>query len=546
MIKKLSIVAILALLLAACGNTGNNNGNGGNAGNQATAVEAVEVNDQPANNGSDTTLDKVINDEGSSLGLEGQFLPDFSKFFDVITSPIADWDCSGSSAAGDLSDADDDGIAKNATYTIECTKSGFLGVTEAKREGTLTMQDADDNDPHSGYTSNGSFTYSYTLMGQSYSATREFSRQWTGNAADGYGFHHTHSWTWSAAGQSYKVEHDRQGSYAPDSADDPFASGDLSEEGTIKQSVNGGDLVEVSERANLHIKDGCTPPADSGSITFTYNGTSKTFALDGCGSYGPASGQAGTAQALELTEDGDQASGSEASEDTAASAGAPFSFVPDLSGFDEILGVAAAEWDCSASSASGDVSDVDADGIAKNATYTIDCVKNVDLPAPIGQTNVHRTGTITVQDADDNDPTSGYNISGNLTYAYSAGGQNVSATREFSRQWTGNAADGYEFTQNQAWTWSAAGQSYKVASERAGSYDPDSQTDPYAAGLLSESGSVKQYVNGALQITVSETTNNLHVNESCSPAADSGSIVLSWADQSKTITFTGCGEFQVQ
>ena len=287
MIKKLSIVAILALLLAACGNTGNNNGNGGNAGNQATAVEAVEVSDQPANNGSDTTLDKVIDDKSSDLGLSGNFMPDFSKFFDVITSPIADWDCSGSSAAGDLGDADDDGIAKNATYTIECTKSGFLGITEAKREGTLTMQDADDNDPHSGYTSNGSFTYSYTLMGQSYSATREFSRQWTGNAADGYGFHHTHSWTWSAAGQSYKVEHDRQGSYAPDSEDDPFAAGDLSEAGTIKHTVKDQDnnnvLITVSESANLHLNGSCNPPADSGSITLSWPNQSKTITLTGCG-----------------------------------------------------------------------------------------------------------------------------------------------------------------------------------------------------------------------------------------------------------------------
>jgi len=544
--KKLSIVAILALLLAACGNTGNNNGNGGNAGNQATAVEAVEVSEQPANNGSDATLDKVIDDEGSSLGLEGQFLPDFSKFFEVVTSPISDWDCSGSSAEGDLSDADDDGIAKNATYTIECTKSGFMGVTEAKREGTLTMQDADDNDPASGYKSTGRITYNYTMVGQTYSATREFSRKWTGNAASGYGFHHTHSWTWSAAGQSYKVEHDRQGNYTPDSADDPFAAGDLSEQGTIKHTINGGDLVEVSERANLHLNNACTPPADSGSITFTYNGTSKTFTFDGCGSYSAASGQASAVQALEATEDGDQASGAEASEDTADSAGTPFSFVPDLSGFDEILGVAAAEWDCSASSASGDVSDVDADGIAKDATYTIDCVKNVDLPAPIGQTSVHRTGTISVQDADDNDPTSGYDASGNVTYAYTVAGQNVSAAREFSRHWTGNAAEGYDFTQDQAWTWSAAGQSYKVASERAGSYDPDSQTDPYAAGLLNETGSVKQYVNDALQLSVDEATSNLHVNESCSPAADDGSITLSWAGQSKTINFTGCGEFQVQ
>ena len=286
MMKKLTILAMLALLLAACGTTTQQTDDDGNSAiNQATAVEAVEVSDQPANSGSDTTLDKVIDDMGSDLGLSESFMPDFSKFFEIVTSPIADWDCSGSSATGDLSDADDDGIAKNATYTILCTKSALMGVTEAKREGTLTMQDADDNDPHSGYTSNGTFTYSYTFMGQTYSATRNFSRQWTGNAADGYNFHHTHSWTWSAAGKEYKVEHNRQGSYVPDSEDDPFAAGDLKETGSIEHSVDNSNVVSVGETASLHLNSSCEPAADSGSITFTVNGTDHEVEFTGCGVY---------------------------------------------------------------------------------------------------------------------------------------------------------------------------------------------------------------------------------------------------------------------
>ena len=547
MMKKLSMVALLALL-AACGTTPQGEG-GGHASNQATAVEAVEISEQPANNGSDDVADEVADENNDDLGISDPLLPDFSHFMEIVTSPVAEWDCSGSSVSGDASDADDDGIAKNATYTVLCTKSfGFAGVSpfEAKREGTLTMQDADDHDPHSGYTSSGSFTYSYTFMGQTYSATRAFTRRWTGTAGSGYGFDHTHSWTWSAAGNEYKVEHERQGSYEPDDADDPFAAGDLSETGSLKHTVNGSDLVEVRESATLHLKEGCTPPADDGTIRFTVNGTTKTYAFNGCGRYGEASGQASATQALEVTEDGDRAAGGEVSGDVADEAGASVAFVPDLSGLEEILDVPAAEWDCNGSSVAGDASDADADGIAKDATYTIDCVKNVDLPAPLGQTSVHRSGTLVVQDADDHDPTSGYDVRGDVTYAYAVAGQSVSAARTFTRHWTGTAAEGYAFTHEQTWAWSAAGQSYKVEHERQGSYEPDRWTDPYAAGLLNETGTVKQYVNDVLQLTVSETTDDLHVNESCDPAADSGSITLEFAGQSKTITFTGCGEYTVQ
>ena len=544
MMKKLSMIALLALL-AACG-TAPHGDEGGHASNQATAVEAIEISDQPANNGSDEVADEVADENKGDLGISGPVLPDFSHFMEVVTSPVAEWDCSGSSVSGDASDADDDGIAKNATYTILCTKSGFMGVTEAKREGTLTMQDADDHDPHSGYASSGSFTYSYTVMGRTYSATRAFSRRWTGNAADGYGFDHTHSWTWRAAGREYKVEHARSGRFQPDDADDPFAAGDLSEQGSLKHSVNGGHLVEVGERATLHLKEGCTPPADDGTISFTANGTTKTYEFTGCGRYRPASGQAGTAQALALSEDGDRASGGEVSEGAAGVAGAPFSFVPDLSGFDEILGVAAAGWDCSGSSVSGDASDADADGIAKDATYTIDCVKSVDLPAPLGQARAHRSGTLTVQDADDHDPTSGYDARGDVTYSYAVAGQNVSAERSFARHWSGAASEGYTFAHEQTWAWSAAGQSREVKSERHGRYDPDGWTDPFAAGLLNASATAELYVNGALQASVNETTDDLHVNQSCDPAADSGSVTLEFAGQSKTLTFTGCGEYTVR
>lgn len=286
MMKKLSLAALLLMLLAACG-TATQGGSGHQAGNQATAVEALEVSEQPNQAGGDEVVGGVSEDE--RLGLEFSLLPDLSFFDAVLETPIGDWDCSGSSAEGDLTDADDDGLAKNATYTVLCTKNfDFMGVSgpvEVKREGTLSVRDKDDHDPTSGYTASGDFTFSYTVLGQGYSVQRSYRRDWTGTAASGYTFRHEHTWTWSAAGHDYKVEHAHSGGYTPDDAAQPFAAGDLQESGSVEHSVDGGSLVTIEESANLHLNASCTPPADSGTLELTVNGTTKTVTFSGCGAY---------------------------------------------------------------------------------------------------------------------------------------------------------------------------------------------------------------------------------------------------------------------
>jgi len=288
MTKKLSLAALLLLLLAACG-TATQGGSGHQAGNQATAVEALEATDEPNQSAGDEVAEDVSEESEDELGLGFSLVPDLSYFDAVLDSAVGEWDCSGSSAAGDLSDADDDGLAKNATYTVLCTKSfSFMGApspVEVKREGTLSVQDKDDQDPTSGYTATGDFVYSYTVLGQELKATRSFQRDWSGNADQGYGFQHTHAWSWSVAGNDYKVEHAHGGSYRPDDAADPFAAGDLSENGSVKHYLNGALQVEVSETAALHLNAACTPPADDGTLELTVGSTTKTVKFTGCGEY---------------------------------------------------------------------------------------------------------------------------------------------------------------------------------------------------------------------------------------------------------------------
>ena len=303
MIKKLSMLTMLVLILAACGNVdlggGGNSGGGnggGNVSNQATAVEALAVTEAPSQSGGETTVDEVTEAKEDELGLGFNLVPDVDHFSEILTSPFTEWDCSGSSASGDTSDADDDGIAKNATYTISCTKdfsfAGFGSPVSVTREGTLTMQDQDDNDPTSGYDATGNATYTYKLMGtNTVTVTREFSRHWQKNAS-AYSFNHSNDWEWASAmgmgmpSTSYKVEQARSGSYIPDDPTKPFKAGQLTETGSIKHFVNDSVQKEVAETANLHLNDQCDPPADDGSIVLGWDGVTKTIEFTGCGEYG--------------------------------------------------------------------------------------------------------------------------------------------------------------------------------------------------------------------------------------------------------------------
>jgi len=290
--KKLSALALLALLLAACGTT--TESNEGSASTQATAVEALEATEQPAQGGDEAVVDGVS--IKVDLGLGFDLVPGVDFFSDIFMSPVAEWDCSGSSATGNTSDADNDGIAADATYNIECTKSfnfaGIVSPVEVSRQGTLTVRDADDSDPTSGYYAKGDYTYSYSMLGQEISFGRSFERDWQGNAANGYSFSHTHTWNWNVAGEEHKVVHAHSGSYAPDNSLNPFAAGDLNETGSYEHYLNDSLELKVAEKTKLHLNADCGPAADSGTIEFyierngAYSDTpDKTVTFTGCGVY---------------------------------------------------------------------------------------------------------------------------------------------------------------------------------------------------------------------------------------------------------------------
>jgi len=295
MFKRVTILAMLALLLAACGTTTQTNDDG-TATNQATAVEAVEVTEQPTQSGGEDVEYAVEIELGGEMGIPFSFMPTDYGFMDVFESPVGEWDCSASSVSGDATDADDDGIAVNATYTIDCTK-GFDSLpvigeaVTVKKTGTLTMKDADDNDPTSGYTSTGDITYSY--LNETFTVEHKFDRSWN-KGSSSYGYDHTSEWIWSSGDASVSTKHSHSGTYTPDDMGAPFVAGWVDEQASVENYVDGALEHSVSEEVNLHLNKECSPAADDGEITFTWSVAddegnevpySQTVEFTGCGEY---------------------------------------------------------------------------------------------------------------------------------------------------------------------------------------------------------------------------------------------------------------------
>ena len=301
MIKKLIIISMLALVLAACGNStqqGDNNDENG-AINQATAVEAIEVTEEPAQSGGEDIENDLLLSDDLDLGLPSGFkaMPTVEGFLNILKSPIGEWDCSESTVSGDATDADDDGIAKNATYNIECVKdfAGLPIISElvtVKRTGTLTMKDADDNDPTSGYIANGDITFDY--LDEAFTTKHLFSRNWSGNASSGYDFDNRETWKWDEGGMELEVMQVHKGSYTPDDASDPFAAGQLIDNASVKYTVDNSAAQEISAQANIHFNKSCTPAADDGEIAFRWeisadgnmiSAQKKVVEFTACGEY---------------------------------------------------------------------------------------------------------------------------------------------------------------------------------------------------------------------------------------------------------------------
>jgi len=293
--KKTIIFAILVLLLAACGTTSQSDDDS-QVSNQATAIEAIEVSEQPTQSGGADVENVVAANLDDDLGLPFSFMPDVYGFIDVFESPLDDWSCDETSTSGDTSDADDDGIAVNAAYTIECTK-GFDGlpfiadVVTVTKTTTLTMKDADDSDPTSGYVSTGDVVYSY--LDDAFTAEHKFDRSWT-KGSDSYNYDNADEWIWSSGDGSMSTKQSRSGTYTPDDMDDPFAAGWIEGQATVENYANDVLAHRVLEEVKLHLNEECSPAADDGEITFTWslvdeNGNEVAYAetaeFTGCGEY---------------------------------------------------------------------------------------------------------------------------------------------------------------------------------------------------------------------------------------------------------------------
>ncbi|WP_457621374.1 hypothetical protein [Persephonella sp.] len=197
-------------------------------------------------------------------------------------------------------------------------------------------------------------------------------------------------------------------------------------------------------------------------------------------------------------------------------------------------------------SASGDLTDIDDDGIPVNGTYTFECTYGTDITWQ---------GKISAKDDNDNDKLSGFDLC--------TGVFNTSCSREPTTMTSSlgtvekitdinidKVDSTYVFTPfYHKWTFTpsdpTASTIYGILESTDLSYTPDADgdNDPWDSGTwngtITATGS-----DGTDTVSISITTNNLHISESCD-GADSGSITYSGTCDTGgtftlTATFTGC------
>ncbi len=200
---------------------------------------------------------------------------------------------------------------------------------------------------------------------------------------------------------------------------------------------------------------------------------------------------------------------------------------------------------CSGSS-SGDLTDIDDDGIPVNGIYTFECNYG---------SNVTWKGKISAKDDDDNDKLSGYDIcSGEFNTSCSREPTKMTSTAGTVEKITDINIDkvgsAYRFsTFYHKWTFKPSDpnvstlQGVMESNDLSYTPDADGNNDPWDSGTwngsITATGS-----DGTSSASINITTNNLHISESCN-GADKGSITYTGTCDTGgtfrlTVTLTGC------
>jgi hypothetical protein len=187
-------------------------------------------------------------------------------------------------------DADNDKIPANFSYTYDCTVTigaGFKFVAK----GSLSSKDADDTNPNSGYSTDGNIRYDFIFTNTETSQSSSFSFvvQWTANAillaTGGYNISTDQRIVFQPDTDKSQFAYQLNVAYSPDNDGNAlkFDAGTINLSGSANfRDASGRFSVFNLSATNLHFGTACPRAIDSGSLRvedLSNIGTNKTNVL---------------------------------------------------------------------------------------------------------------------------------------------------------------------------------------------------------------------------------------------------------------------------
>ncbi|WP_457636860.1 hypothetical protein [Oceanithermus sp.] len=202
-------------------------------------------------------------------------------------------------------------------------------------------------------------------------------------------------------------------------------------------------------------------------------------------------------------------------------------------------------WNCQGVTASGDLSDPDADGIPASAHYSGSCSVSAD------GTTYTWTLNYDLQDTNNADPLSGFSASGELTWE--ASGQ-AKLVWTIDKHEVTKAGSGYDLTYQGSWEYTDytdSSNNTNASYNFSGTWTPDDPNGDCLADVFDRAGTIN--LSGSIDVSGSCTANvtfnpiNVHLNDDY--CADSGNISVSGTDCNgntcATVSWSSCaGPYQ--
>lgn len=182
--------------------------------------------------------------------------------------------------------------------------------------------------------------------------------------------------------------------------------------------------------------------------------------------------------------------------------------------------------------------DNDGDGWPATATESYNCSSSS------GGTTITVTGSVTLTDKNDSDPTSGTTASvNNLKITISGGGSTGTITENLNWDLTKTAAGSYALVYDFRVDASGSGSTAALELKGSPTYTADNAADPFAAGTFTFDG-LFTYSDGSATYQLTHTSSGVHYTSTCTSTFDGGQD--HYADSNGNtldIAYSGCNSF---